>query len=119
MPGWISAGEKLERLKHVSTVVLPSYNEGLPISILEGMAAGKAIVTTAVGAIPEVIADENGILVEPGNISALAKGLLRCSGDSEMLRSMSIKNREKAKNIYNIQKMHEKLAEYYRQVMKE
>lgn len=114
--GWIDGAEKLERLKHASTVVLPSYHEGLPVFILEGMAAGKAVLSTTVGAIPEVVGPENGILVEPGDVSALAQGLLRCSSDVEMLRSMSQKNRERAENVFSIRRMHEQLAEYYRQV---
>lgn len=116
--GWIGEAEKLERMKQAATVVLPSYNEGLPMSILEGMAAGKAIVSTTVGAIPEVIAAENGILVEPGDIQALAEALLRCSGDVEMLERMSRENLEKAEEVFSIRRMHQQLAEYYMQAMK-
>lgn len=115
VPGWISGAEKLEQLKQAATVVLPSYHEGLPMSILEGMAAGKAIISTAVGAIPEVITEENGILVEPGDVPALADALLRCSGDLNLLEAMSRNNREKAKQEFGVRRMHEKLAEYYRQ----
>ena len=115
VPGWIDRAERLRRLWEAATVVLPSYHEGLPVSILEGMAAGKAIISTAVGAIPEVITEENGILVEPGGVPALADALLRCSGDLNLLEAMSRNNREKAKQEFGVRRMHEKLAEYYRQ----
>lgn len=118
IPGWIDREEKLKRLQDAGTVVLPSYHEGLPMSILEGMAAGKAILSTPVGAIPEVVTAENGILVEPGDRLALAEGLLRCSGDVEMLKSMSRNNIEKIKAIFSIDRMHELLAECYRQAAK-
>ncbi|MCI8453820.1 MAG: glycosyltransferase family 4 protein [Lachnospiraceae bacterium] len=118
IPGWIDRKEKLRRLQEAATVVLPSYHEGLPMSILEGMAAGKAILSTAVGAVPEVVTEKNGILVEPGNIHALAKGLLRCSSDVGMLETMSRNNRKKAEAMFSTDRMHEQLAECYRQAAK-
>ena len=117
VPGWIDGGEKLRRLRDAATLVLPSYHEGLPMAILEGMAAGKAIISADVGAIPEVVGEENGILIKPGDISALADALLRCSGDGAMLRRMSEKNREKMEQSFSVRRMHERLAELYRQVM--
>lgn len=98
-------------------MVLPSYHEGLPMAILEGMAAGKAIISTVVGAIPEVVGEENGILVKPGDVPALAEALLRCSRDTEGLRNMGERNREKAEQRFGIRRIHRQLAGYYRQVM--
>lgn len=117
VPGWIDGEEKLDCLKNAAVLILPSYHEGLPVSILEGMAAGKAIISTSVGAIPEVITEENGILVEPGDTAALAEAMLRCSGDIKMLEAMSQSNIEKADHTFSIRQMHEQLAAYYRQAM--
>ena len=117
IPGWIDGKEKMHYLRNASTIVLPSCDEGLPMSILEGMAAGKAIISTVVGGIPEAVTEENGILITPGDICALTEGLLRCSNDVEMLRDMSRKNREKAEDKFSIRQMHRQLAEYYRQMM--
>ncbi len=117
--GWAGREKKMELLKEVGTVVLPSYYEGLPIAILEAMAAGKAIISTTVGAIPEAVGEENGILISPGDVQALAGALLRCGSDREMLIRMSQKNKKRAEQIFNIGNMHERLAEYYRQVMRE
>lgn len=117
VPGWIGEADKLEYLKHAAALILPSYNEGLPVAILEGMAAGKAIISTTVGAIPEVVAPENGILTEPGDIDSLAEGLLCLSGDEGMLESMSRNNTEKAEDLFSVRRMHGQLAEYYRQVL--
>lgn len=117
VPGWIDRTERLRRLRDAATVVLPSYHEGLPVSILEGMAAGKAIISTTVGAIPEVVGPENGILVEPGDIPALADALLRCSSSPELLKNMSENNRKKVEKEFSIRRMHQQLAAYYRQVM--
>lgn len=111
--GWANFDKKLDLLKHVSTVVLPSYNEGLPMSVLEGMACGKAIVSTKVGAIPEVIKSENGILIDAGDIETLADALVRCAMDLEMITEMSNNNYIKIQNEYSMSVMHSLLARYY------
>lgn len=79
--GWVDGEKKLELLRNAAAVVLPSYHEGLPMAILEGMAAGKAIISTTVGAIPEVVTGGNGTLVEPGDVIALAQALLQYGGN--------------------------------------
>lgn len=119
VPGWIDGTEKLRRLGEAATLVLPSYHEGLPMAILEGMAAGKAIISTTVGAIPEVVGAENGILVEPGDVPALAEALLRCSGGGEEFRRMSERNRKRVEDTFSIRRTHEVLAEYYRRLAAE
>lgn len=114
--GWIDFEAKISLLKMASTVVLPSYNEGLPMSVLEGMASGKAIISTTVGAIPEVIKDENGILVMPGDVEGLAKALLKLSIDQSILERMSKSNAEKAIKQFSMTAMHKKMTDYYKKV---
>lgn len=116
--GWADFTKKLELLSKVSTVVLPSYNEGLPMSILEGMATGKAIISTTVGAIPEVVKEENGILIQPGDVQALADALVKCSTNLKMLEDMSQKNINKIYEQFSMKSMHLKLMSYYKQVIK-
>ena len=115
--GWVDFAGKCALLRRSATVVLPSYHEGLPMTILEGMASGKAIISTTVGAIPEVIQPENGILIAPGDVNALADALLRCAQDTQMLRRMFAANREKMDQTFSMRKMHERLAEYYEEAM--
>ncbi len=116
--GWADHSKKMELLKSSATLVLPSHYEGLPIAILEGMAAGKAIISTTVGSIPEVVTNENGILVEAGDVNALSEALIKCSTDLEMLNEMKENNIEKIKKEFSVRKMHELLAEYYEEVLK-
>ncbi len=117
--GWIGREETLRQLGEAAAIVLPSYHEGLPLSVLEGMAAGKAVLSTTAGAIPEAVTEENGILVEPGDIPALAEGLLRLSGDVELLCGMSQRNRQRVKELFSLERMHSRLAEQYRRLLEE
>ncbi|MBR3897734.1 MAG: glycosyltransferase family 4 protein [Bacilli bacterium] len=72
--GWIGSKEKEELLVKSQFMILPSYNEGLPMSILEAMSYGVPVISTNVGDIPSVIANnENGFLFEPGDIDELLK----------------------------------------------
>lgn len=65
--GFATGQRKIDLLNWADVYILPSYNEGLPISILEAMSYGMPIISTPVGGIPEVVDNKNGILVTPGN----------------------------------------------------
>lgn len=111
--GWVDYNGKIELLKKSSILILPSYNEGLPMSVLEGMACGKAIISTTVGAIPEVVKVENGILVKPGDVEALADAIVKCSSNLDLLEYYSKNNIKKIKEQFSIETMHRKLLEFY------
>lgn len=70
--GWTDGEKKIELLKKCQMLVLPSYNEGLPIAILEAMSYGMPVVATDVGDISTAVLDgENGYLVQVGNVEQL------------------------------------------------
>ena len=72
LPGFRADLEKV--LPHFDLVALPSYTEGLPVIVLEALAARVPVVATAVGGVPEVIEDGiSGCLVPPGDATALAQ----------------------------------------------
>lgn len=74
--GFVSGEKKIECLNWADAYILPSFNEGLPIGILEAMAYGHPIISTSVGGIPEVVKDGvNGIIVEPGNVEQIATAI--------------------------------------------
>ena len=74
--GYVSGEEKLNILLNSDILLLPSYGEGLPISMLEAMACGCSVITTSVGAIPEIIENEiNGYIINPGNIQGLSESI--------------------------------------------
>jgi glycosyltransferase involved in cell wall biosynthesis len=66
--GWVNGDEKTKLLQNTNIFILPSYDEGLPISILEAMSFKKAIISTHVGGIPRIVKDNvNGFIVTPGH----------------------------------------------------
>lgn len=74
--GWVSGDTKKQLLKESQIFVLPSYNEGLPIAILEAISYGVPIVSTKVGSINEAVYENyNGYLILPGNVTELVRGL--------------------------------------------
>jgi len=86
--GWISSNEKANVLNSCDVYILPSYNEGLPISILESMSYGKAIISTKVGGIPEIVKDKvNGILINPGDLKQIEDALNSFLEDPELIKN--------------------------------
>lgn len=85
--GWIDSSQKEKIGKQIMINVLPSYNEGLPMTILETMARGIPNISTNIASIPEVLHnEENGLLISPGDIKALTDSLHNLISD-EVLRS--------------------------------
>jgi glycosyltransferase involved in cell wall biosynthesis len=95
LPGMVRGEKKAELFAKANLFVLPSYNEGLPMAILEGMSAGMAVVSTPVGGIPEIVRDGyNGFLVQPGDIDALAEKLAVLARDPALCQLMGKRSRE-------------------------
>jgi glycosyltransferase involved in cell wall biosynthesis len=94
--GLVSRTDLSALLARTDVVVLPSYWEGLPVSLIEALSAGKAIVASRVGGNPELVADGvNGLLVPPGDAPALAQALLSLFSDPERVRRMGQASRER------------------------
>ncbi len=88
MPGWVQDKEKA--YLDADIYVLPSYNEGLPLSVLEAASYQLPIVTTPVGGIPEIIEDgKNGFLIEPGNVDMLEQRLMELIQSQELRQKMA------------------------------
>src|SRR6056297_274180 len=111
--GYVSESEKRALLRDGSVFVLPTYAEGLPIALLEGMAAGNAVVSTPVGAIPDVIDDESGVLVPPGDEGALTAALDSVLSSPERLTEMGRANRRRIEEHYTWERTIDELLQIY------
>ncbi len=76
-------------------VVLSSRNEGTPVALIEAMAAGRPVVATSVGGVPDVVVPgETGILVPPGDPVALADAMVRLAEDADGRRQLAAAARQ-------------------------
>ena len=116
--GWIDGGQKRDIMSKTMINCLPSYHEGLPMTILETMAAGIPNISTRIASIPEVIADgENGFLIQPGNIAALSERLKQLINDEKLRLQFSQSSFELIssklsldEHIHKLQKLYSKIA---------
>lgn len=84
--GFVSGAKKIECLNWADVYILPSFNEGLPIAILEAMSYGHPIISSPVGGIPTVVKDGiNGFLVEPGNSQDIALSISNFLNDRSLI----------------------------------
>jgi glycosyltransferase involved in cell wall biosynthesis len=89
-PGWVEGNRKWGLLAAADILCLPSFSEGVPIAMLEAMAAGVAVVTTPVGGIPDLVQDGvNGMLVRPGDVDGIAASLTKLLIESDLRSRLS------------------------------
>lgn len=87
--GWVSGDKKIELLNKVDAYILPSYHEGLPISILEAMSYSLPIISTNVGGIPEILKNgENGFIMSPGDKDAMYRAILELMNNEKLRMDM-------------------------------
>jgi glycosyltransferase involved in cell wall biosynthesis len=98
--------------------VLSSRSEGLPMSVLEAMAAGLPVVATAVGGIPELVVDgETGLLVPPGDPDALADALRRLVDDPELRQRFGAAGRARAAALFDLPRFRREHVELYERLL--
>lgn len=98
--------------------VLPSLNEGLPMTILEAMAASRPVIATRVGAIPKVIKDgETGLLIDPADADGLRNALARLLADSDLCRRIGAAGHDWVRRNYTSEVMALKYRQMYDDVL--
>ena len=117
LPGWIDAQARGAELAKASVFCLPSHAEGLPMALLEAMAARKAVVASSVGGVPEALRDgDNGMLVPPRDSAALAAALARVLGDAALRARLGSRARATIEQHYSTEVMCGKLSAIYREL---
>ncbi len=107
-----------EILSIMEIFILPSLQEGTPISILEAMAMKIPVIASRIGGIPEQVIDgETGILVDPGDASAIALSILNLLESSERRHEMGENARELIKRKFSLESCVKAHKEMYREVL--
>ena len=116
---WLNFQQRDKLLAEADGFILPSYNEGLPMSMLESMAWGLPVIVTPVGGIPEVIVDKyNGLLVEPGNREQLIAAMQSLIRDEDLRVSLGTAARHSVTSL-DIHSYMKSLVEVYSLVIEE
>jgi glycosyltransferase involved in cell wall biosynthesis len=107
---WLTDAELEEALRQSDVLVLPSWAEGLPNAMVEGMAAGLAVVVTRVGAIPEVVHDRrSGMLVEPRDPESLSTALASVIDDPRLRAQIAAEGQRIAARDFEVEQAVDRL----------
>jgi glycosyltransferase involved in cell wall biosynthesis len=99
-------------------LILPSSNEGTPVSAIEALAAGRPVVATRVGGVPDVVQEgEDGFLVEPGATDDLAERLGRLAREPELRERMGRAGRERVLPRYAVERLVDDVDRLYRSLL--
>lgn len=102
-PGWVRGTGKDKLLRESDIFFLPSYNEGMPMSILDAMGYGLPIVSTNVGGIPKIVVNgKNGYTCEPGDTDCFANYMIELLLCREKLRDFSNGSYEIVEENYSL-----------------
>ncbi len=109
----VSAGELLSLYANCDVLALPSRNEGWGLSLMEAMACARPVVATRVGGIPELVRDGiDGLIVEPGDVRALASAMVRLLRDPAERARMGASGLERVRSFSWEETAKEVLARY-------
>lgn len=101
--GWVNQSEKIKILKYSDIFILPSWNEGLPNSMIEAMSSCLACIVTDVGSISDYIKhEENGLLIKPKSPGDLAKSIIKLIDNKILLNKISKNSFEFAMKNFTI-----------------
>lgn len=112
--GWVSREAKEQLLRHTDIFALPSYGEGMPMSILEAMSYAIPVISTWVGGIPELVEDgSSGYLVHPGDTDALFARLRLLVDDVSLRRQVGRNARQSAETRHDIHNLAGRIGDIY------
>lgn len=95
--GYVKGKEKTLLFRRADVLALPSYHEGFPLVILEALAGACAIISTPVGATPEVLGDQNALWVNVGSSDDIESALMKFAEEEALLSRMKRDNLQLSK----------------------
>ena len=112
--GWQSNEEVRAALKDARAMLLPSFAEGLPVSIMEAFALGKPVISTYIAGIPELVDSSCGWIVPAGDVESLTEAIRGCMRKSEAeLESMGRVGRSRVEAYHDVQRSARLLREAF------
>jgi glycosyltransferase involved in cell wall biosynthesis len=118
--GSIFGQDKISFWLSAHLFIFPSYNEGLPYTLLESIASGTPVITTPVGGIRDVIQDGvHGIMVKPKDSGEIASAISRLIHQPDLLKKMSLKCIERSRENYGVVRMSGQFAVLYESFLRE
>ena len=119
-PGYVLGSSKADLLLSADIFVLPSYTEGLPIALLEAMAAGAAVITSSVGGIPEIVeSPRNGILLDEISPDTVAGALSELLSDPDRAAKIGADNATFAWEHFESQTVTRRIESVYAEIAAE
>lgn len=116
--GVVSGQQKRDFLRRLDVFILPTYFEGLPMSLLECMSYGIVPVTTAVGSIPQVVKDGvNGLLIKVHDTESITEALRQLDEDRDLLYKLGREARNTIFDKFSMEGYVEKLNDIYRKLL--
>jgi glycosyltransferase involved in cell wall biosynthesis len=117
--GWLSEKAMTEAYDKATIFCLPSYNEGVPMVVLEAMARGLPVVCTAVGGLPDFVQDdENGLFAVPGDPQSIAASILQLLSDRAYAQQMGLNASRTIRARCSLATISDQLEHLYRTVEK-
>ena len=117
--GWVGEEVVDRELRGADVFVLPSRAENQPVAIIEAMARGVPVISTAIGAIPETVQDGTcGLIVPPGKIDPLAGAIETLAKDAAMRKRMGNAGRTRWQERYSIAAVADRMARRYRELIR-
>jgi len=114
IPGWVKGEEKDKYLNLCSTYLLPSHCEGMPMSVLEAMSSGLAVISTNVGGIPEIIENNvSGILTLPKDVPAITEALIRVLKDEKLRERLGKEGKKRIEEKFDMAESINKVKSLY------
>lgn len=111
LTGWQDESRVRETLAQAQALIVSSFAEGLPVVIMEAMAAGRPVIATSIAGIPELVTPETGWLVPSGDATALAQAIRQmAAASSDQLEQMGQAARQRVMDRHDIDREAEKLT---------
>lgn len=116
--GWVSGRDKDFQLANADIFVLPSHNEGMPMSVLEAMAFGASVIVTPVGGVPDMMRrDVHGLWVQPSDIEGLASCLAQLANSRSLRDDLAAAARQHVLANFSVEATISRLCDIYRDVL--